>query len=126
MGRGLPGPAAKYVVLDLVDRVVEAGESFCDVLRGNAIGQVDGGLQAEVDLEEVTEHAVEQFQAAMCLLRGSGLGQVDQLVALTGRSKVPDHESAPRRRSETAAAAEGSSWPSGQPVVWAGTRRGWR
>lgn len=68
MGRGLPGPGADYVVLDLVDSVVEAGESFCDVLRGTAIGQVDSGLQAEAGGEKVADDAVEQFQAAVCLL----------------------------------------------------------
>jgi predicted amidohydrolase len=89
-------PSARQMLRDIghpaaEDKVVEAGESFCDVLRGNAIGQVDGGLQAEAGLEKVTEYAAGQFPAVTCRLCGSGLGQVDQAVALAGRSNVPDH-----------------------------------
>jgi len=48
-----------------LDLSAGAGESLCDVLRGNGIGQVDGSPQPEADLEKVSQHAVEQFQAAM-------------------------------------------------------------
>lgn len=68
---------AEYVVTDLVDGVVKALQGFGDPSPGYVVGQVDGGLQAQADIEQAIDDPVEQFLAAVYLLRSdSSPGEV--------------------------------------------------
>jgi hypothetical protein len=63
MGRSLPTASGEYVVADLPDCLVNVPESLHDAAPVRLVGQVQGGLQAEADIEKVADDPVEQFLA---------------------------------------------------------------
>ena len=63
MGQGLPAASGEYVVADLPDCLVNVPESLHDAAPVSLVGQVQGGLQAEANIEKVADDPVEQFLA---------------------------------------------------------------
>lgn len=80
--REVGAAVGEYRVTDLVDRVVQALESFCNALPGHAAGQVDGALQADDDTEKAVDDLAERSLVAVWpLCCGSGPGGVGEVVA---------------------------------------------
>jgi hypothetical protein len=82
IGREVGAAVGEYRVTDLVDRVVQALESFCNALPGRAAGQADRALQADDDMEKAVDDLAERFLVAVWpLCCDSGPGEVGEVVA---------------------------------------------
>jgi hypothetical protein len=64
-------------------------ERFGDALPDHVTGQVDGGLQADTDMEMAVDDPVEQFLAAVWPPGDSGPGEVREILAPPGLGDVP-------------------------------------
>ena len=74
-----------------MDGVIQPAQSFRDALSGHVAGQVDGGLQAEPDIEQAADDPVKQLLAAVRLLGNSGPGEIREILAAPDLGGVPDH-----------------------------------